>query len=42
MFVGIDGKIKVIGQQQDVGADWIQLAEDKVKWSPFVNTVTNL
>jgi len=24
------------------GANWIQLAQDRVKWLAFVNTVTNL
>jgi hypothetical protein len=24
------------------GANWIQLAQDKVRWRPFVNTVINL
>jgi len=25
-----------------VGADWIQLAQDKVKWWAFVDMVTNV
>jgi hypothetical protein len=24
------------------GANWIQLAQDRVQWQPFVNTVMNL
>jgi hypothetical protein len=24
------------------GANWIQLAQDKVQWGPFVNTLMNL
>jgi hypothetical protein len=25
-----------------VGANWIQLAQDKIQWRSFVNTVMNL
>jgi len=41
--LGVGGRISgwTLGKRID-GANWIRLAQDKVQWRAFVNTVMNL
>jgi hypothetical protein len=43
--LGIGGRINIkmdLGETGINGANWIRLAQDRVQWRAFVNTVMNL